>query len=105
MRDFQEVIVQNPEHYNSIFNFLKFEVIPKYSCLTYVHQANFDEEGNPKIPYYIRYTADLSINHEDRLFLAMFEDIMNFCRSYGISYGEDLCVDFILAVDGDFNAK
>ena len=66
LRDFREVITHNPEPYNSIYNFIRFDVIPKYPCLTSVHQANFDEEGNPRIQYYIRYAADLSINQEDR---------------------------------------
>ena len=105
MRDLQEIIVQNPEPYNSIFNFIKFEVIPKYPCLTYVHQANFDEEGNPRVQYYIRYAAELSVKEEDSLFLNIFHDITGFCKTHGISYGEDLDVDFILTVDGDFHAK
>lgn len=104
LRDLRQVKVHNPEPYNSLYNFLKFEVIPKYPCLTCVFQDNFDEEGNPRIQYYIRYAADLSITQEDNLFLAIFNDIMDFCNSCGISYGEDLDADFILTVDGDFHA-
>ena len=91
--------------YNLIFNFIKFEVIPKYPCLTSVYQSNFDEEGNPKIQYYIRYAADLPIIQEDKLFLSIFDDIMDYCKSCGIQYNQDLNVDFILTVDGDFHAK
>lgn len=80
-------------------------IIPKYSCLTSVFQDNFDEEGNPRIQYYIRYAAKLSVYQEDILFLNIFDDIVEFCKSCGIPYGEDLDVDFILTVDGDFNEK
>ncbi len=105
LRDFREVITHNPEPYNSIYYFIKFEVIPKYPCLTSVYQSNFDEEGNPKIQYYIRYAADLSIIQEDKLFLSIFDDIMDYCKSCGIPYNQDLNVDLILTVDGDFHAK
>lgn len=53
-------MVENPEPYNSIFNFIKDCINPKYPCLTSVYQDNFDEEGNPVIEYYIRYSANLS---------------------------------------------
>ena len=46
MRDLREVVCQNPEPYNSIYNFIRREIIPKYPCLTSVYQDNFDDEGN-----------------------------------------------------------
>lgn len=85
-----------------IYEFIKSKIIPKYPCLTYCYQSNFDEEGNPKIQYYIRYAEMLSVEQWDNLFLAIFNEIMEFCKSHGIIYGEDLDVDFILTVDGDF---
>ena len=104
MRDFREVIHQNPEPYNSIYNFIKREIIPKYPCLTSVYQDNFDEEGNPRIQYYIRYAADLSVSQWDKLFMKIFNDIISFCRFCGISY-DDLDVDVLLTIDGEFNEK
>ena len=105
MKNFNEVITHNPEPYSSIYNFIRFEIIPKYPCLTSVYQGNFDEEGNPRIQYYIRFAADLSVKQWDELFLNITRDIMEFCKDHGISYGENLDVDFILTVDGDFHAK
>ena len=102
MRDFNEIIVQNPEPYSSIYVFIKSKVIPKYPCLTYCYQDNFDEEGNPRIQYYIRYAANLSLKQRNALYLNILRDIWDFCESYGITYDENLGVDFILTVDGDF---
>ena len=105
MRDFNEIIVQKHEPYNSIYVFIKSKVIPKYPCLTYCYQDNFDEEGNPRIQYYIRYAANLSIKERNALYLNILRDIWDFCASVGIAYDENLCVDFILTMDGDFVEK
>lgn len=104
MRDFNESI-QNPKPYNSIYMFIKSEVIPKYPCLTHCFQDNFDEEGNHRIQYFIRYAADLSVKQRNKLYLNILRDIWDFCESCGIVYDEKLCVDFILTVDGDFAEK
>lgn len=105
MRDLNEIIVHNPEPYSSLFEFIKSQIIPKYPCLTYCWQDNFDEEGNPRIQYYIRYAANLSVKQTDDLYLNILRDIWDFCESIGIEYGKDLDVDFILTVDGDFVEK
>lgn len=105
LKDFNEVIVQNPEPYKSIYEFISSNIIPKYSCLTSCYQDNFDEEGNPRVQYYIRYAEKLSMGEWDELFISILSDIEDFCTSSGISYGEELAVDFILTVDGNFNAK
>jgi len=99
MQGLNEVIIQNPEPYCSIGGFIKSKVIPKYSCLTHCFQDNFDEEGNPRIQYYIKYSADLSIKQEDKLFLNILNDIKDFCASSGIPYDENLNVDFILLAE------
>lgn len=104
MRDFNEIVVHNPEPYRSIYEFISTRIIPKYPCLTYCYQSNFDEYGCPRIQYYIRYSADLSISQEDKLFLKIFADIMEFLDLWDISF-DDLDVDFILTMDGDFFEK
>jgi hypothetical protein len=105
LRDLNEITVQNPEPYNSIYGFINTKIIPKYPCLTHCYQDNFDEEGNLRIQYYIRYAANLSLKEEDKLYLDIMRDIWNFCASCGISCDEELNADFILAVDGDFVEK
>lgn len=105
MRDLQEVIVQNPEPYNSILNFIKFEVMPKYPCLTSVHQDNFDEEGNPRIQYYIRYAADLTLNQWNELSFRIEEAVDEFCISSGVDYSIYSEIDIIVTVDGDYFEK
>ena len=105
MRDLNEIIVHNPEPYSSLYEFIKSQIIPKYPCLTYCWQDNFDEEGNPRIQYYIRYAANLSVKQRNKLYLNILNDIWDFCDSIGIKYGNDLDVDFILTVDGDFVEK
>ena len=102
MGDFNEIIVENPERYNSIYMFLKSKVIPKYPCLTYCYQDNSDEEGNPRIQYYIRYAANLSAKQRNALYLNILRDIWDFCEAYGIAYDENWGVDFILTLDGGF---
>ena len=101
MRDVN-VDIQNSEQYDSIYRFIKSKLIPKYPCLTYCFQDNFDEEGNPRIQYYIRYAADLSVKQRNELYLNILRDIMDFCESCGIVYDENFGADFILTVDGDF---
>ena len=105
LKDFSEVIVQNPEPYRSIYEFISSTIIPKYPCLTSCYQDNFDEEGNPRVQYYIRYAQKLSVGPWDKLFISILTDIEEFCTSSGIKYGEELGVDFILTVDGNYNAK
>ncbi len=105
LKDFSEIVVQNPEPYRSIYEFINMKVIPKYSCLTYCYQDNFDEEGNPRVQYYIRYAADLSLEQWNVLFLDILRDIKEFCSNSGITYDEELGVDFILTVDGDYYEK
>lgn len=105
LKDLNEIVIQNPEPYRSILEFINTQVIPKYPCLTYCFQDNFDEEGNPRIQYYIRYAADLTVKQSNDLFLKILNDIKNFCFDSGIAYDENLGVDFILTVDGDFVAK
>lgn len=97
MQNLEEIVVQNPEPYCSIGRFIQTEVIPKYPCLTHCFQDNFDEEGNPRIQYYIKYSGNLSMKQEDELFLSILRDIKEFCAISGISYDEELKVDFILS--------
>lgn len=61
LENLNEGTAQDLDPYSSIFQFIEGDIIPKYPCLTSVFQDNFDEEGNPRIPYYIRYAADLSL--------------------------------------------
>lgn len=105
MKDFNEVIMQNPEPYNSIYEFISTQVIPKYPCLTHCYQSNFDVEGNPRVQYYIRYAANLSIEMENELFGNIFDDIMDFFNQCGLILNEELAVDFILTIDGDYVEK
>ncbi|MBQ2666265.1 hypothetical protein [Methanobrevibacter sp.] len=62
-------------------------------------QDNFDEEGNPRVQYYIKYSSNLSIKQEDQLYLKILRDIKEFCASSGIVYDEELDVDFILLAE------
>ncbi|MBQ6345721.1 MAG: hypothetical protein IJI96_06370 [Methanobrevibacter sp.] len=105
MRDFREVITHNPEPYNSILNFIKFEVIPKYPCLTSVYQSNFDEEGNHRIQYYIRYAADLSLEEWNELSFQIEDSVEKFCISSGVDYSVYSEIDFFVTVDGDYYEK
>ena len=105
LRDFNEVLDHNPEPYNSIYNFIRFEVIPKYSCLTSVFQDNFDEEGNPRIQYYIRYAADLTLDEWHKLRFHIKKCVEEFCISSGVDYSIYSEIDFILTVDGDYFEK
>lgn len=96
---------ENPEPYNSIYNFIKADIIPKYACLTSVFQNNFDEDGDPRIQYYIRYAADLTLDEWHRLRAKIRNAVIEFCISLGISsciYSE---IDFIVTVDGDYYEK
>ena len=105
MKDLEEISIQNPEPYNSIYNYLRFTVLPKYPCLTSVFQDNFDEEGNPQVQYYIRYAADLSLDEWHELRATIRESVIAFCISSGIDeeiYDE---IVFILTVDGDYFEK
>lgn len=102
LRDFSEVIGHNPEPYNSIYNFIRFEVIPKYPCLTSVFQDNFDEEGNPRIQYYIRYAADLTLEQWNELSFQIEKYVEEFCIRSGVDYGIYSEIDFIVTVDGDY---
>lgn len=102
MQNFEEIIIHNPEPYRSIYQFIETEIMPKYPCLTNCYQDNFDEEGNPRVQYYIRYAADLSIKQEDNLFLHILRDIKEFCSLSGIKYNEDLNIDIILIMDSDY---
>ena len=104
-RDFSEVITHNPEPYNSIYNFIKFEVIAKYPCLTSVYQSNVDEEGNPKIQYYIRYAADLTLDKWHKLRFNIRKSVEEFCLSSGVDYRIYSEIDFILTIDGDYYEK
>ena len=101
MKNFNEILIHNPEPYKSIYRFIETEILPKYPCLTYCCQDSFDEEGNPQVQYYIKYAADLSIKEEDELFIHILKDIKEFCSITGIEYNEDLNIDIILTVDGD----
>ena len=102
MKNSDEIIIHNPNPYKSIYLFIKTEIIPKYPCLTHCFQDNFDEEGNPQVQYYIYYCADLSIKQEDELFIKILRDIKEFCSVTGIEYDENLNIDIILTIDGDY---
>lgn len=104
MKDFNEVF-QNPEPYYSIYGLIKSKILPKYPCLTSIFQDNFDEEGNPRIQYYIRYAADLSLKEWSELGLHIEDDITEFCISSGVPYEIYSEIDFILTVDGDYFEK
>ena len=103
LRSYKEITVHNPEPYCSIYEFISSSVIPKYPCLTNCYQDNFDEEGNPRVQYYIKYAADLSMGQCDQLFLNILNDIEEFCGNSGIPFNEDLAADFILSRDGNFS--
>ncbi|WP_407422929.1 hypothetical protein [Methanobrevibacter sp.] len=105
MQNFDELIIHNPEPYKSIYRFIKTEIMPKYPCLTTCFQDNFDEEGNPRVQYYIRYAADLTIKQEDDLYLKILRDIKEFCSLTGIEYNEDLDIDILLLIDGGYNER
>ena len=105
MKNFNEILIRNPEPYRSIYMFIETEILPKYPCLTNCYQDNFDEEGNAQVQYYIKYAADLSIKQEDKLFINILRDIKEFCSITGIEYNEDLNIDIILTVDGDYYEK
>lgn len=105
IKDIGEVIIQNSEPYKSIYNFINSHIIPKYDCLTSCYQSNFDEEGTPKVQYFIRYETDLSIDQWHSLRSKIRKDIKEFCFSSGISYHEYLEIDFIVTVDGDYSEK
>lgn len=105
MRDLEEVDHQNPEPYNSIYNFIKHEIVPKYSCLTSVYQNNFDDDGNFRIQYYLRYAADLTLDEWHRLRFQIVDDVEKFCISSGVDYSIYDEIDFILTVDGDYYEK
>ena len=79
--------------------------MPKYPCLTQCYQSNFDEEGNPRIQYYIRFAADLTIKQQNKLYISILHDIWKFCDENSIVYDENLGVDFILTIDGDYVDK
>ncbi len=100
-----EFLIENPEPYNSIYRFIESDILPKYPCLTSVFQDNFDEEGNPRIQYYVRYAADLSLSEWDELRSRIRESVISFCKSSGVPYGIYSEIDFILTVDGDYYAK
>lgn len=102
MQNFEDVIYQNPEPYNSIYEFIKSTVLGKYPCLTSCYQSNFDEEGIPKVQYYIRYAADLTLEQWHRLRNMIKEDILKFCLNSGISHDLYTEIDFIVTVDGDY---
>ncbi len=105
LENVDNVVDGNLEPYNSIYNFIKADVIPKYPCLTSVFQDNFDEEGDPRIQYYIRYAADLSLDQWRKLRSNIRNAVIDFCISLGISscvYSE---IDFIVTVDGDYYEK
>lgn len=105
LRDLEEVVHQNPEPYNSIYNFIKHEIVPKYSCLTSVYQDNFDDDGNFRIQYYLRYAADLTLDEWHRLRFQIVDDVEKFCISAGVDYSIYDEIDFILTVDGDYYEK
>lgn len=105
LRNFSEVLNHNPEPYNSIYNFIKFEVIPKYPCLTSVYQDNFDEEGNYRIQYYIRYAADLTLDQWHELCESVEKSVEEFCIASGVDYSVYSEIDYIVTVDGDYFEK
>lgn len=102
MQNFEEVFNQNPEPYSSIYEFIKSTVLVKYPCLTSCHQSNFDEEGIPKVQYYIRYAADLTLEKWHKLRVMIEKDIENFCLDSGVSKDLFMEIDFIVTVDGDY---
>lgn len=105
MRDLREVVCQNPEPYNSIYNFIRREIIPKYPCLTSVYQDNFDDEGNFRIQYYVRYAADLTLDEWDELSFQIEESVKQFCVSSGFTHSIFSEIDLFLTVDGDYFEK
>lgn len=102
MKNFEEIIYPNPEPYNSIYEFIKSTVLVKYPCLTSCYQSNFDEEGLPKVRYYIRYAADLTLKKWHQLSAMVEKDIEEFCLNSGISQEIFMETDFIVTVDGDY---
>lgn len=105
MKNLEEIVIQNLEPYNSIYNYLRFTVLPKYPCLTSVFLDNLDEEGNPKIQYYIRYSADLSLRQWHELCFKIEKDVFDFCISSGVDEEIFDEIDFIVTVDGEYYEK
>ena len=101
----REVVCQNPEPYNSIYNFIRREIIPKYPCLTSVYQDNFDDEGNFRIQYYVRYAADLTLDDWHELRFKIVDAVERFCISTNVDYSIFSEIDFILTVDGEYYEK
>ena len=93
-----EFLIENPEPYNSIYRFIESDILPKYPCLTSVFQDNFDEEGNPRIQYYVRYAADLSLSEWDELRSRIRESVISFFKSSGVPYGIYSEIDFIFQI-------
>ena len=70
-----------------------------------MYQDNFDEEGNFRIQYYIRYAADLTLDEWEELSFQIEELVRQFCLSSGVN--PDICfeIDFIVTVDGEYYEK
>lgn len=97
--------LKNLEPYNSIYNYLRSSVLSKYPCLTSVFLDTFDEEGNPKIQYYIRYADDLSLRQWHDLCFKIEKDVFDFCISSGVDEEIFDEIDFIVTVDGEYYEK
>ena len=105
LKCYENTYSKNPEAYDLIYNYLKDTVLPKYPCLTSVFQDDFDEEGNPQVQYYIRYSADLSLEKWRKLRSDIRKSVFDFCISSGI--GEEIYdkIDLFFTVDGDYFEK
>ena len=88
-----------------IHDYLEDTVLLKYTCLTSVFQDNFDEDGNPRVQYYIRYAADLSLDEWHKLCFVIEKEVFDFCISSGIDEEIYEEIDFIVTVDGDYFKK
>ena len=105
LENLDEVTAQDLEPYSFIFRFIEEDIIPKYPCLTSVFQDNFDEEGNPRIQYYIRYAADLSIDKWRKLRTAIWNSVIAFCKSNDVPFSIYSEIDLIVSVDGEYYEK
>lgn len=102
LENIEDVVNSNQEPYNSIYDFIKSDIIPKYPCLTSVFQDNFDEEGDSRIQYYIRYAADLTLDEWRHLRFRIRKAVEEFCISLGIPFTIYSEIDLIVTVDGEF---
>lgn len=68
-------------NYTLIYNFIIDNILDKYDELDSCEIFYEDEEGNPAIEYYIKYSGNLSFEQLNQLDYEILEKINNFCIS------------------------